>query len=51
MQIINYKAFIKDIENRLEHNECTKEYTQGARDTLEVAKLFISELSKEEENE
>lgn len=43
MQIINYEAFVKDIEYRNEHNKCSKEYAQGARDTLEVAKLFIFE--------
>ena len=49
LQIIDYEAFVKDIENRQEHNECSKEYAQGARDTLEIAKLIIWELSQEEE--
>lgn len=46
--IINYEAFVEDVENRLEHNRCPKEYAQGSRDALEVAKLFIW---KEAENE
>lgn len=38
---IDYEAFVKDVENRLVRNECTEEYSQGAKDTLEVAKCFM----------
>lgn len=37
----DYEAFVKDVENRLFHNECTEEYSRGAKDTLEVAKCFM----------
>lgn len=36
---INFDEIKKDIENRLIHNECSKEYSDGAMDTLSIVKL------------
>lgn len=38
---INFDEIKKDIENRLLHNECSKEYSDGVMDTLSIVKLHV----------
>jgi hypothetical protein len=36
---INFDAVEKDVKGRLIHNECSKEYSEGAMDALSIVKL------------